>query len=157
MFVNFITKHIFGISRVVGKREPDGLATREFAKLLSTSRLEIRIVSGRATSNVYESDVVLAAIETARRKHNVQIELFTGPNPNKSAIQKWKSFGATINVLKSWPERHFALIDGRHARIEEPHVQGLDDNKCVQYILYNYAYAQELEETFSDLTKSIKK
>lgn len=143
---NLIDK-LFGFSETYGGRTGIDATTLDYAKLISSAKSTVRIVSGKLLDEVWQSPAFREAFKKASSK--ATIEIIVGHKASASSIEFVRGFGATVTILDSSPSRHFAVIDGRHARIEEPHSE--ESNKCHQYVIYNYKDASRLEKYFDAL------
>ena len=148
MGVENLILSLVGISRQAGTRNPSGTATIALAKLFNKAKSSIKIVSGDLPHGVYCSDYIIDAIKRVLKKEFI-FEIVVGQKANKKCQQAFAAYGDSVYVLEQWPAQHFAVVDGKHARLEEPHSQG--EEKIIQYIIYNYKHAKELEKKFDAL------
>jgi len=139
---------LLGISFSTGGRLPDDPTTRDYANLIGKAEVSVLIVSGKLLPSVYASKQFLRSVNEAVRK-GIPVEILVGPGINKETFQEYQNLGVEIQILPKWPGRHFAVVDGNHVRIEEPHPES--SNQCSQYIIYHYKYAHKLTKLFHSL------
>ena len=119
----------------------------------------IYIVTGRLDSRFYEADEILKAIDEALRQRDVKIEVLVGPDVDEGTRRIFRlasEGGLSLYQLDHYPKYHFAVVDGRHTRIEEPHGDDLGNEKA--YIIFNtISLAKRLEEEFIALRSQATK
>lgn len=93
--------------------------------LYGNAEKEIKIVSGRFSSKFYNNERILKALRGASKY--AKIELICGPevDENSVGIKKLCDNGKVrIWKTKEWPRFHFAVIDRKYIRYEQPHMPG---------------------------------
>lgn len=125
----------------------------DMQKLFRKASYSIQIVSGGFSSKVYCTKEIQDSLDLALKKKCL-IEVIVGPDADKECVKGWISHGIPIYFLDQNPDSHFALVDGKHVRVEEPHKVGY--KKRVQYIIYNFKNAEKLSIFFEELKKRTK-
>ena len=139
-----------GISRSEGDPKSNPAMVADTARMFEKARDHIRIVSGGFPSSVYRSGRLENALSDALERR-CTVEVIVGPNADKECIEHWVSRGATVHVLGDWPKKHFAVVDGTHARLEGAHEEG--EEKREQYVVSRYKNSVKLEREFGELRK----
>lgn len=151
------TRAVSERSKEVEKREDEktrAAMRSDLAKLFVRARQSITIVSGGFPDFVYADMQVLGAVLKARQQaddegRSFTIKVFTGPKPEKKALEEWQKHGIDVKVLDEWREWHFALVDGHNVKLEDRHAPNAE--KRAQYILHNYENVRELVQQLDKL------
>lgn len=151
MGIDNLVFRLVGITRRVGK--PNGNMLVELVKLFSKAESRIKVVSGELPYEVYCNNGLVEVMQQALKK-GCTIEIIAGPSAERESLEFFSSHGISVYVLEEWPSRHFAVVDGKHVRLEEPHQQGAKER--VQYIIYNFKDATELENKFDTLRQQAR-
>lgn len=142
---------LLGISESQGGRERDGKLTQEYAKLIGEAKMQISIVSGNLPFSVYTGEIFMCALDSAL-KRGATVKILAGPTASKDSINQLRQKGVDVLVLRNWPERHFALVDDKHVRVEDIHAE--TSTESTQYIIHNYKLAYKLKNYFDSLAES---
>lgn len=96
---------------------------KESARLFNNARSSIKIVAGRLDSSFYQDQRTINALNKAVIKGAViQIACYSPGNHGQfCALLKKNVPNARVSVLKHKPNRHWAIVDGKHVRIEGRH------------------------------------
>lgn len=145
---------LVGISRQVNIPEHNPAIPAATAELFSKAKSSIKIVSGGFSSRLYlDHKGIVDAIKQAL-KGECKVEIAVGPDAKEETLKFWDLHGASIFLLDQWPVQHFAVVDGKHVRLEDPHPAG--EEKQVQYVVYNFKYADLLQKRFDALKKEAR-
>lgn len=117
--------------------------------------LTIRIVAGELDPFFYTNPNTLQILEAAI-KRGVIIEVIHGPAVSEKSKEALAALGISLYGRSSRPAVHFSVVDGKHARVEEPHVGGEQEGRH-QYIKYDTAFlGASLEAHFAELKAEAK-
>lgn len=137
---------LFGIHYYTGNIEKINKATWGFFDLAASN---IKIVAGELTNLFYSHPRTLEALEKAREK-GVCVEIVHGPARDETVVAQLRARGVKLYALDERPRIHFAIVDGKHAKVEDFHEPGQLNR--VYYIKYNTEYlATSLEGKFAAL------
>jgi hypothetical protein len=106
---------------------------KESASLFNDARSSIRIVAGRLDANFYHDDRIIRALNNAASK-GASIDIAYYPHREEGDFNKQlgaKIPKAHIITLKHKPPRHWAVIDGKHVRIERKHNDGATETPAI--------------------------
>lgn len=133
-----------GVSHHAGEAN-DGCRA-SLMNLLGKAKFTIRIVAGELNPEFYCDRATLEAVG-----EKVVIEIIVGPDPNAESMQCLASLPNDVSVyqLSDWPAPHFAVIDNKHMRLEEPHAP--DQSWREDYIIDDFKYAERWSKTFDEL------
>lgn len=106
---------------------------RESASLFGGARESIRIVAGRLDASFYSDQRIVRALNNAIGK-GASVVIAYYPHENHSVFSgqlKEKVPGARLTMLKDKPMRHWAVVDGKHLRIERKHDEGTSETPAI--------------------------
>jgi len=153
MRIENLVFRLVGVSRREAKPDLGCAMYRDMVKLFRKAESSVRIVSGGFPYRLYGSEGIVNALKQALDRR-CTVEVITGPEASSRSLKLWSSHGASVYVLSEWPSQHFAVIDGKHVRIEDPHSH--DEEKRVQYVIDNFKNVGELNRKFEELKKQAK-
>lgn len=153
MGIENLAFRLVGISRQVGNPTTNRAVVSDLERLFGRARSSIRIVSGGFPSRVYCSEEIISVLEQAPER-GCSVEVIVGPEANREGLDVWTAHGVSVYVLDESPTRHFAVVDEKHVRLEEPHARG--EEKRVQYIVRNFKNVGKLNRAFEELKRQAK-
>lgn len=126
---------------------------KESADLFGKANKSITMVAGDPCSSFYTDKRIVNCIEN-RIKERENIRVTLAYYPDKDSIEHVCGIMAIPKVkivkLKYKPSRHFAIVDGKHVRLEERHLPGAENTPAI--ICRNVSLlARDMEEAYSTL------
>lgn len=120
-------------------------------KLFERAEKTVHIVAGELRYEFYADSRI---VEILRRKlgERVAVEIIHGPDADprtRALLLEQSDNHLVVYELEFRPDTHFMVIDGKHVRVEEPHVSGQASRAHV--VFDTLFLAQELEDEFSTL------
>ena len=124
----------------------------ETAHLYASASDTLLILSGELFRDVWREDLVTQALlDVTHQAPAVNIEIVLGP-PSSVDPQVLRSLSSlasqdrlSLYTLESRPDLHFAVADGRHVKVEDPHEPHARSRSG--YIAYNVPRLAALFET----------
>jgi sugar-specific transcriptional regulator TrmB len=143
-----IEKLVFKLAGIIyqGNSNLEGMSS-DMEALFNKAKQRIQILTGGFSEKTYCRERILASIKRALDRE-ISVEVVAGPDANEVSLKTWSSLAIPIYILDQWPTRHFAIVDDKHVRVEEPHPSGTE--KQVQYIVYNFKNVDELKREFEE-------
>jgi hypothetical protein len=119
--------------------------------LLESAKLSVHVVGDQLNSSFYQNPRTLDVLQRLVAR-GVSLQLVHGSEADTGALAALKEIGVELFRVDNPPDHHFAVVDGRHVKVEAEHT--LESNEREYFIKYDTkVLGQDLEQKFASLLK----